>query len=153
MEAIWVDTGQAIAADELNLEGVPYERIDTTAYAERIQEIMSARGYVVMDEVKMSPDMPSFAALCEKFRGEHLHSDDEVRFVLRGAGVFEIRSSDDRWMRVTVEAGDFILVPARRYHRFGLTLEGTIHCVRLFKDTAGWVPMYRDDTPSDRVGG
>lgn len=63
--------------------------------------------------------------------------------MLEGAGVFDIRSSDDRWMRVVVEPGDLLVVPARRYHRFELTEARTIRCVRLFQDMSGWVPHYR----------
>jgi 1,2-dihydroxy-3-keto-5-methylthiopentene dioxygenase len=48
-------------------------------------------------------------------------------------------------MKVTVEPSDFILVPANRYHRFYLTGEKNIHCVRLFKDPSGWTPLYRKD--------
>jgi 1,2-dihydroxy-3-keto-5-methylthiopentene dioxygenase len=76
---------------------------------------------------------------------EHLHTDDEVRFLLSGSGVFEIRSLDDRWMKVIVEPSDFILVPANRFHRFYLTDEKKIQCVRLFKDQSGWTPIYRKD--------
>ena len=47
-------------------------------------------------------------------------------------------------MRVLVEAGDLIIVPAKRHHRFELTADKTIRCVRLFQDAAGWVPHYRD---------
>ena len=74
---------------------------------------------------------------------EHLHTDDEVRFVLAGEGIFDIRSADDRWMRVEVEAGDLLVVPANLHHRFFLTDREEIRCVRLFKDSAGWVPVYR----------
>jgi 1,2-dihydroxy-3-keto-5-methylthiopentene dioxygenase len=106
---------------------------------------MGENGYVTMDQVKMWADMPNFQALCDKFVGEHLHTDDEVRFVLDGSGVFEIRSLDDRWMKVLVEPQDFISVPANRFHRFYLTDEKKIQCVRLFKDQSGWTPMYRKD--------
>ena len=106
---------------------------------------MKERGYVTMDQVKMWEDMPNFQALCDKFVGEHLHTDDEVRFVLAGSGVFEIRSLDDKWMKVIVEPSDFILVPANRFHRFYLTDEKKIQCVRLFKDQSGWTPLYRKD--------
>jgi 1,2-dihydroxy-3-keto-5-methylthiopentene dioxygenase len=64
--------------------------------------------------------------------------------VLEGEGVFDIRSRDDRWMRVTVEEGDLIIVPKNRHHRFFLTDRKTIRCVRLFQDQSGWVPQYRD---------
>ena len=64
--------------------------------------------------------------------------------MLDGEGVFDIRSSDDRWLRVKVERGDLIVVPAKRYHRFELTDAKSIRCVRLFKDQSGWVPHYRE---------
>lgn len=63
--------------------------------------------------------------------------------MLEGDGIFDIRSRDDRWMRVVVEVGDLIVVPAKRHHRFLLTDKKDIRCVRLFKDASGWVPHYR----------
>ena len=76
-------------------------------------------------------------------RGYRWLVGDEVRFVLAGEGIFDIRAADGRWMRVAVEAGDLIVVPADLYHRFFLTERQQIRCVRLFKDAAGWVPEYR----------
>ncbi len=147
MKAIWLETGKDITAEELNAQGVSYRRLPTeeAAYKPPLEKIMGENGYVTMDQVKMWPEMQNFDALCQKFVGEHLHTDDEVRFVLAGSGVFEIRSLDDRWMKVTVEPQDFISVPANRYHRFYLTDEKKIQCVRLFKDQSGWTPLYRKE--------
>ena len=147
MKAIWLDTGKDIASEELNGQGVSYRKLPTeeSAYKPPLEKLMGENGYVTMDQVKMWADMPNFQALCDKFVGEHLHTDDEVRFVLDGSGVFEIRSLDDRWMKVLVEPQDFISVPANRFHRFYLTDEKKIQCVRLFKDQSGWTPMYRKD--------
>jgi 1,2-dihydroxy-3-keto-5-methylthiopentene dioxygenase len=147
MKAIWLETGKNITATELNAQGVTYEQFETdeTKYKGPLEALMKERGYVTMDQVKMFADMPNFQALCDKFVGEHLHTDDEVRFLLAGSGVFEIRSLDDKWMKVIVEPSDFILVPANRFHRFYLTDEKKIHCVRLFKDQSGWTPLYRKD--------
>ena len=147
MKAIWLDSGKNITAQELNAQGVTYEQFETdeTKYKGPLEALMKERGYVTMDQVKMFADMPNFQALCDKFVGEHLHTDDEVRFLLAGSGVFEIRSQDDRWIKVIVEPSDFILVPANRFHRFYLTDEKKIHCVRLFKDQSGWTPLYRKD--------
>src|SRR5271154_6869631 len=105
MKAIWLDTNKSISAEELNTQGVIYERFatDETIYKEPLEKVMKERDYVTMDQVKMWPEMQNFDALCQKFVGEHLHTDDEVRFVLGGAGVFEIRGENDRWMKVTVE--------------------------------------------------
>ena len=147
MKAIWLDNGNNITAEELNAQGITYEQFETDEikYKAPLEALMKERGYVTMDQVKMWADMPNFEALCQKFVGEHLHTDDEVRFLLDGSGVFEIRSGDDRWMKVIVEKGDFILVPANRFHRFYLTDEKRIQCVRLFKDQSGWTPLYRKD--------
>jgi 1,2-dihydroxy-3-keto-5-methylthiopentene dioxygenase len=48
-------------------------------------------------------------------------------------------------MKVEVEARDFITVPADRFHRFYLTDEKHIQCIRLFKDHNGWIQKYRKD--------
>jgi len=146
MKAIWLETGKNISAEELNAQGVTYRQLPTeeTAYKPPLEAIMKDNGYVTMDQVRMWAEMPNFQALCDKFVGEHLHTDDEVRFVLSGSGVFEIRSQDDKWMKIIVEPQDFISVPANRYHRFYLTDEKKIQCVRLFKDQSGWTPVYRE---------
>jgi len=148
MKANWLDddvVGDSIPVDVLAGEGIHYQRLATepSVYQAPLDTLKQANGYIEQDEVALSPDTPNLDAICEKFIGEHLHDEDEVRFVLDGAGVFDIRSRGDRWMRVEVEKGDLIVVPAKRYHRFFLTSAQHIHCVRLFQDKTGWVPHYR----------
>ena len=108
---------------------------------EPIQKLMAEGGYRTADVVHITPETPD--EMLAKFDKEHLHTEDEVRFVLDGRGIFDIRARDERWMRVVVEAGDLIVVPKDRYHRFELTAEKSIRCVRLFQDPAGWTPHYR----------
>lgn len=145
MHAHWVDTGEAIAEPTLAAEGVFYERLPTDAagYQPSLDRLKERAGYIEQDEVALLPDTPDLDGICAKFDREHLHDEDEVRFVLEGAGIFDIRSADDRWMRVEVHAGDLIVVPKARHHRFELTEQRHIRCVRLFQDRAGWVPRYR----------
>lgn len=131
--------------DDLQAAGAHYERLplDPTAYQPPLDRLKAERGYVEQDIIELRPDTPNLQALCAKFIDEHLHTDDEVRYVLEGEGIFDLRSVDDRWMRVTVEQGDLLVVPANLHHRFMLTERQHIRCVRLFKDSAGWVPHYR----------
>lgn len=143
MELTWHESGAPIALEELTKVGVLYEKLPVDDAQAALDELKQRRGYLAQDVIELRPDTPNLAALCDKFKDEHLHRDDEVRFVLAGEGVFDIRSVDDRWMRVKVEAGDLIVVPADLYHRFFLTDRREIRCVRLFKDAAGWVPEYR----------
>ena len=86
----------------------------------------------------------SLQAKLDKFFAEHLHTDEEIRFVVGGAGIFDLRDTTDQWMRVHVEAGDLIIVPANKYHRFTLDEQRTITCKRLFQDTSGWTPVPRN---------
>jgi 1,2-dihydroxy-3-keto-5-methylthiopentene dioxygenase len=145
MKAHYLDDGRAIGEDVLATNGVYYEHIDTApaAYRAPIDRVKVERGYVEEDIVELGRDTPNLDAICAKFVDEHHHDDDEVRFVLEGEGIFDIRSNDDEWMRVTVTQGDLIVVPKGRHHRFLLTDARSIRCVRLFKDTSGWVPHYR----------
>jgi 1,2-dihydroxy-3-keto-5-methylthiopentene dioxygenase len=145
MKAHYLDKGGSIDPATLAENGVYYERIDTdpAAYRAPVDRVKKARGYIEEDVIELRPDTPNLDAICAKFVDEHFHDDDEVRFVLEGEGIFDIRSNDDDWMRVVVECGDLIVVPKNRHHRFLLTERKSIRCVRLFKDTSGWVPHYR----------
>jgi 1,2-dihydroxy-3-keto-5-methylthiopentene dioxygenase len=147
MKIAWLDdSSHDCTLDDLRAVGVTYEHlpVDPAAYQPPLDRLKADRGYVEQDEVELRPDTDNLDAICAKFADEHLHTDDEVRYVLEGEGIFDIRSTQDRWMRVTVEAGDLIVVPADLHHRFLLTDRKHIRCVRLFKDASGWVPHYRE---------
>lgn len=143
MRAHWLDTGEELSADFLRQDGLLYERLPQDTFQGPLDTLKRDRGYIAQDEIELRPDTPGIDAICAKFADEHLHDDDEVRFILSGEGIFDIRSQGDRFMRVVVERGDLIVVPARRYHRFQLTDSRAIRAVRLFKDASGWVPRYR----------
>jgi 1,2-dihydroxy-3-keto-5-methylthiopentene dioxygenase len=148
MKAHWLEESDAkeITIEELRAQGVYFEQLSTdpSEYQGPIDALKKDKGYLEQDEVALSPSLPNLDEICAKFIDEHLHDEDEVRFVLEGEGIFDIRSKEDRWMRVVVEKGDLIVVPEKRNHRFMLTDDKTIRCVRLFKDRSGWVPHYRD---------
>jgi 1,2-dihydroxy-3-keto-5-methylthiopentene dioxygenase len=150
MKATWLEDDGPLSTDELLKHNVYYAALPTQPelFQGAINVLMNERGYVQQDEVALAPSTPNIEVIRAKFVDEHFHDDDEVRFVLEGEGIFDIRSRDDRWMRVVVQPGDLIVVPAQRHHRFMLTDTKTIRCVRLFKDAAGWVPHYREELPA-----
>ena len=147
MNAFLLDDPQRkpLSREELEHEGVLNKNLSTQpqTYQPTMDWLKNKNGYIEQDMVELSPSMPNLHEICNKFLDEHRHEEDEVRFVLTGEGIFDIRSQKDQWMRVHVEEGDLIVVPARRYHRFTLTPTQMIRCVRLFKDKSGWVPVYR----------
>ncbi|MDH5673927.1 MAG: cupin domain-containing protein [Myxococcales bacterium] len=145
MKAHLLEGNESLSAEQLTAEGIFAAVLPTEeqSYRAEVDRIKGERGYIQEDIVELSPDTPGLDAICAKFLDEHHHDEDEVRFVLSGEGIFDIRDSQDRYMRVKVEQGDMIVVPAGRHHRFLLTESKAIRCVRLFKDPSGWVAHYR----------
>lgn len=145
MKAYWLGAQECIdlSLKDLSSNGIFYLHQPVDRHRDVLDALKSDRGYVAEDVVELNAETPDLEKLLYKFSAEHLHSDEEVRYVLEGSGVFDIRSNDDCWMRIAVSPGDLIIVPAGRYHRFTLTEERCIKAIRLFKDQAGWVPEYR----------
>jgi len=85
-----------------------------------VEDIAKTRNYANRDEITVSPDAMG-AAYDEKIRlfyDEHIHEDEEIRYILKGTGYFDVRDQDDRWMRIRAEPGDLLILPAGIYHRF-----------------------------------
>ena len=134
-----------ISSDDLARLGVQSWSVpsEEAARAALIGAVKRERGYVDEDVVTLDHDTPNLDSICAKFDKEHFHTEDEVRLVLEGEGIFDVRDGADRWMRIEVTQGDMIVIPARTYHRFLLTDLKKIRCMRLFANHDGWSPLYR----------
>lgn len=119
----------------------PAEEI-LAAYAPEIEVLKKEGGYVTADVINITPEMQNLDAMLAKFSKEHTHSEDEVRFILRGRGLFHIHPDSGPVFAIQVEAGDLISVPLGTRHWFDLCGERTIRAIRLFQDMAGWTPHY-----------
>ncbi len=120
------------------------EKAIIEAYKEELEKLKKEKGYITEDIVILSDKTPNLEALLEKFKREHHHIDDEVRFVVDGSGIFPIKL-DGEVVEVHVEAGDLIVVPAGARHWFELDENRKIKCIRVFKTPAGWEAIYNEE--------
>ena len=112
------------------------------AYAKEIDAMKARGGYVTADVIDVNPRTPGLEAMLAKFNQEHWHSENEVRFIVAGRGLFHIHPKDDAVIAIEVEAGDLISIPRGTWHWFDLCSDRRIRAIRLFQDTAGWTPHY-----------
>ncbi len=114
------------------------------AYAAEIDLLKQEGGYVTADVIDVKPDTPGLDAMLAKFRREHWHDEDEVRFILEGRGVFHIHPREGAVLAIEVGPGDLLRVPRGTWHWFDLCADRRIRAIRLFQDAAGWTPRYTE---------
>ena len=78
-----------------------------------VDKIASERSYKNRDEIVVSPDDmgPLYEEKVHIFFNEHLHEDEEIRYILDGHGYFDIRDGQDEWIRIRVDAEDLLVRP------------------------------------------
>jgi 1,2-dihydroxy-3-keto-5-methylthiopentene dioxygenase len=128
------------ALDRVSIDTDPGAVLE--AYSTEIAEMKRRGGYATADVIDVDPQTPGLDALIDKFKSEHTHDEDEVRFILAGRGIFHIRPAEGDVVVVEVEAGDMIRVPRNTRHWFNLCSDRRIRAIRWFQDKTGWTPHY-----------
>ena len=109
-------------------------------YDEEIRDLAQRRGYRTWDIITLSEATPNLDELLKKFENVHTHTEDEVRAITAGRGIFIIKGTDDvGYFDVELSAGDVISVPEHKPHFFTLMDNRQIVAVRLFIETEGWI--------------
>lgn len=144
--------------------GITYERWEASAplpadasseevlaaYAPEVERLKRAGGYVAADVINVHARTPGLAEMLSKFKREHWHDEDEVRFVVQGRGLFHVRPRSGPVVVIEVGAGDLICVPAGTWHWFNLCSGMEIKAIRLFQQAAGWAPRYTESEVDSR---
>lgn len=148
------DAGEIVS--HLSSIGIDYERWDNIGelgpdasdeeilsfYSKEIEELKAKGGYVTADVINVTPETPGLDAMLDKFNKEHWHDEDEVRFIVKGHGLFHIAPEGGDVVSIEMEAGDLIRVPRGTKHWFNLCGDRTVRAIRLFQDPSGWTPHY-----------
>jgi 1,2-dihydroxy-3-keto-5-methylthiopentene dioxygenase len=120
------------------------------AYGADVERLKREGGYQSADVIRLSPDpsdpgWPAKAAAArQKFRDEHTHAEDEVRFFVEGSGVFYLHAAG-KVHAVLCEQGDLISVPAGTRHWFDMGESPRFCAIRLFLSPDGWVASFTGD--------
>ncbi|KAL1915270.1 uncharacterized protein VTP21DRAFT_7546 [Calcarisporiella thermophila] len=141
-----------VSIDDLRRLGVLYYKLDGMDALERVEDICQEREYKNRDEITISKEYmgEKYESMISIFFEEHMHDDEEIRYILDGSGYFDVRDLYDRWVRIRVEPGDLLILPAGIYHRFTLDTNNYIKAMRLFKENPIWKAIKRpaEDNPA-----
>ena len=155
--------GDAIAKALLEI-GVVFERWPTrglpgngggdgdailAAYAPEVEQLRAKGGYRSVDVVSVVPDHPDRAVMRTKFLSEHTHAEDEVRFFVRGKGLFTLHAAGRVWNILCCE-GDLMSVPAGMAHWFDMGAAPDFTAIRMFVNPDGWVAAFTGSDIAER---
>ena len=136
------------ATQELPADAAPDQILE--AYSSEIAKLKAENGFQTADVVSLNPDNPQKDFFRQKFLDEHTHSEDEVRFFVRGQGIFYLHLGDQVFA-VQCQKNDLISVPEGTRHWFDMGPEPEFTCIRLFTNPEGWVADFTGEDIAERL--
>ncbi|CZR59292.1 1,2-dihydroxy-3-keto-5-methylthiopentene dioxygenase [Phialocephala subalpina] len=136
------DSGRTVSPEYLEKLGVLYYNLSNES---DVDQLAKDRSYKNRDLITVSPEKMGevYEEKVKSFFNEHLHEDEEIRYIRDGSGFFDVRSEEDEWVRIFLVKDDLIILPAGIYHRFTTDDKNYIVAMRLFKEEPKWTPLNR----------
>ncbi|EPY24751.1 1,2-dihydroxy-3-keto-5-methylthiopentene dioxygenase [Angomonas deanei] len=113
-----------------------------------VKQIIKERNYKHTDEVRVSQTAKDETFL-ERWFQEHYNEDEQFRLITDGSCYFDIRSKQDKWIRIHMHTGHLVVFPPGMYHRGTLDEDDYVAMFRGFFDAPRFVPVYRSSGGSD----
>ncbi|MEM5548006.1 acireductone dioxygenase [Pseudoalteromonas fuliginea] len=120
-----------------------------SAYKSDIHRLKTENGYQTVDVISLAKGNPGASELRKKFLFEHTHSEDEVRFFVKGQGLFCLHLGNKVY-QVLCQQGDLISVPELTPHWFDMGSDPEFTAIRLFNNTEGWVANSTDSSIAEQ---
>jgi len=102
------DSGRDVEGSYLAKLGVLYYHMSSV---DEVDKLAAERSYKNRDVITVSPDKMGdvYEEKVKMFFNEHLHEDEEIRYIRDGTGFFDVRSEGDEWVRIMLEKDDLIV--------------------------------------------
>eukprot|EP00759_Apiculatamorpha_spiralis_P016668 PhF_6_TR22759/c3_g1_i1/m.32452/K08967/mtnD, mtnZ, ADI1; 1,2-dihydroxy-3-keto-5-methylthiopentene dioxygenase len=129
--------------------GIVYFRINLSDFG-LVNQIVKERRYKHTDEIRAHQTHKDESYL-EKWFTEHYHEDEQIRLVTDGSCYFDVRSKHDTWIRLRMNPGDLIVIPAGMYHRATLDENDYVAVMRMFFESGRWNPIFRTEKKAETL--
>eukprot|EP00760_Papus_ankaliazontas_P002879 PhM_4_TR11313/c0_g1_i1/m.99424/K08967/mtnD, mtnZ, ADI1; 1,2-dihydroxy-3-keto-5-methylthiopentene dioxygenase len=129
--------------------GVVYFRINISDFS-IVNRIVKHRCYKHTDELKLHQTHKDEATL-DKWFVEHFNEDEQVRLITDGSCYIDVRSKQDTWIRMCLQAGDMVAIPGGMYQRGTLDENDFCAMMRLFQDSGRFNPIYRSERRAETL--
>lgn len=127
--------------------GVVYFNVNLNDFS-IVRQIVKERLYKHTDEVRISQTCKDEQFL-ERWFQEHYNEDEQIRYVVDGSCYFDVRSKQDKWIRIHAKMGDLFIFAPGLYHRGTLDEDDYVSLYRFFCDSPRFAPIFRSDVRAE----
>ena len=119
-------------------------------YQPEIDSLVADKGYQSYDVISLagSSGEVDVEPIRQKFLSEHTHLEDEVRYFVKGSGLFVLHVEGSVY-QLLCEKNDLIGVPAGTRHWFDMGATPCFTAIRFFNNPDGWEAHYTGSDIAD----